>query len=659
MDVIKTLPNPFRSSVVSDPWLPPETDVQSVHQTAFARCCEAIAVVRSRQRATSVLLHGEAGSGKTHLLARLRAHLIAEAKADGPGGVQEAVFISVRLQTSARMIWRHLLRRTVDDLLRREGNNLSQLERLLLHRLGETGLAIGDGRRWLTQKRDESQNQNLLRHLIEPFFERIDVAGRIGYQLRIVLGFLLLGQHRGLAGAWLRGESLPEAELEKLGLAGDAESEEELEERAFRTVIALASLATSELPIIFCFDQIEALQLDGQDRTGLVAFGQMMSALHAESRHVLLISCIQSAFLDTLHRTVRTSDLARISEYAETSLNALTWSEGLKLIRARMEKTPELSALRASAGDALWPLDEAEVKTIFTPTGCTARMLLSYCAELFEAKRSGDQAPPHEPAPAANLFLDQELESRKKKSLEGSVSSQTDQIITHGLPALIQLVRNKWRQSDKRPPPGVDLVFEGPHGRVGLSLCNQQHYPSLSTKLGHLINPLREKQLDRLVVLRDSRLPLGPKARVNRAKRDQLLQHGALWIEPSIESLAVLDALRQLLADANSGEIDNRGHPIGRRTVEDWLLSNLNSDLNDLLEQMLPEEADPHQFSELLEALCELVERHYLVSVGDAAAMLSREEREVIDHLESQTDRIGVLGEPPAVLFRLVPDHAL
>jgi hypothetical protein len=657
MDVLIALPNPFRSSVVSDPWLSPESDVQSIHQTAFTRCCEALLAARSQQRATSVLLHGEAGSGKTHLLARLRAHLIAEA--DGPGGPQEAVFISIRMQTSPRMIWRHLLRRMVEDLLRRDGNSLAQIERLLLHRLGESGLAIGDGRRWLTQKRGESQNQNLLRHLIEPFFDRIDDAGRISYPLRIVLGNLLLGQHRGLASAWLRGESLPETELEKLGLTGEAETDEDLEERAFRTVIALASLATSEAPIIFCFDQIEAMQLDGYDNSGLLAFGQMMSTLHAETRHVLLISCIQSAFLETFHRTVRKSDLARIGEYAESSLNPLTWTEGVQMVKSRMDKSPALKALRAAKRDLCWPLDEIEIKTVFTPTGCTARRLLSHCAELFESIRLGEGEPSDQPAPPLSHFLDQEFEIRKKKSIEANEPCLTDQILDHGLPLLVQLLRRNWRRSQHRPPPGLDMIFEGPHGRIGVSLCNSQHHPTLSTKLESLIDPIRDKIVDKLFLLRDSRLPLSSRANVNRARREQLLEQGALWIEPSVDSLAALDALRQLLSDANSGELDNRGQCIGRRAVQDWLLSNLSSHLNDLLEQMLPADSEPAAFSELLEELRELLDRHSLISISDAAAMLAREELEIRERLESQTDRIGVLGEPPAIMFRLVPGNPM
>ena len=61
----------------------PEIDVISVHQSAFARCCEAVATVRARPHSASVLVYGESGSGKTHLLARLRARVAGEETAPG------------------------------------------------------------------------------------------------------------------------------------------------------------------------------------------------------------------------------------------------------------------------------------------------------------------------------------------------------------------------------------------------------------------------------------------------------------------------------------------------------------------------------------------------------------------------------------------------
>src|SRR5262245_21383094 len=200
-----------------------------------------MAIIRERSHTTSVLVYGEAGSGKTHLLARLRSQVALEAEAVRPGGMQEAIFISVRLHTSARMIWRHLRDCLVGDLLRRSGGG-SQLERLLLSLLSKHGLINGDGYLWLVERSQEARRGSLRCHKLEELFDRIDSEGRLSYNQRAALGHLLLGRHRGLAGAWLRGESLPEAALKKLEIMPEPDGDDELEEQAHKLVIALSRL---------------------------------------------------------------------------------------------------------------------------------------------------------------------------------------------------------------------------------------------------------------------------------------------------------------------------------------------------------------------------------------------------------------------------------
>jgi hypothetical protein len=646
--------NPFIESVVRDPWETLETDVTSVHQSAFTRCCEAVGAIRARARATSALIFGEAGSGKTHLLARLRARIAREAEADGPGGLQEAIFVSARLQTSARMIWRHLRDCLIGDLLRKSAAGGSQLERLLMNLLSKHGLTGGDGRLWLAERSREARRENFRFHELEDLFDRIDSEGRLGYNLRAALGHLLLGRHRGLAGAWLRGASLPEEALKKLEMISEQDGDEELEEQAHQLVIALSSLATADLPLIFCFDQIEALHLDPQDPSGLIAFGQMISALHAETRHTLLISCAQIAFLDMLYKHVRGANLDRMFEFGEISLNPLTWDEAQQLIKARMDALPELKRLREAQSDPLWPLREAEIKTVFNGADCTARRLIAHCAALFEAQRGGE-AIEIPPAPAVEVFLKAALEDRRGKALESGEPSQTNQIITHGLPALLHLTGNRWRQRNRNVPAGVDLLFESADGDVAIGLCNNRPGPGLVKKLDQLRKLIEDLPTTRLILLRDSRLPIGRSAAKTRDLRESLLKKGARWVEPSAEALATLDALRRLLSDAKSGELDNRGDTVELKTVQDWLTQHLAVELKDVLNEMTPGDAMPPP-EELYEEIAELLGRQHIVSVADAAALLGREVEEVEACALRHSERVGALGDPPAVLFRFIAE---
>ncbi|HKX27473.1 MAG TPA: hypothetical protein VJ302_07265, partial [Blastocatellia bacterium] len=143
-----------------------------------------------------------------------------------------------------------------------------------------------------------------------------------------------------------------------------------------------------------------------------------------------------------------------------------------------------------------------------------------------------------------------------------------------------------------------------------------------------------------------------------RAAREELIKKGARWITPSVEALAALAALRRLLADAQSGDLANRGRTVELKTVQEWLSANLATELKELLEEILPtgpggEPIDVHDWP-LYEDMAELLQRHHVVSVADIAARLERGEKEIAACAQQHSNHIGIFGEPPLVLFRMV-----
>src|SRR3954453_19498829 len=137
MERLAGIANPFGHTIVTDPWQAAEADVPGIHARAFEACRPALESVRTTGRSTAVILHGEAGSGKTHLLSRLRRRWAAT-DADGiDTNRPEMGFVAVRLQTGPRRLWRYLRRSFADDLLRTHPLGGTQLERILLLRLAE------------------------------------------------------------------------------------------------------------------------------------------------------------------------------------------------------------------------------------------------------------------------------------------------------------------------------------------------------------------------------------------------------------------------------------------------------------------------------------------------------------------------------------------
>src|SRR5262245_54389957 len=100
MSDLAGIENPFRVTVVPDPWQPNVGDVAEIHERPFHACVEALEAVRREGQTRSVLLFGEPGSGKTHLLRRLRAHWIGEPPHEVDPIRPAAVFVAAKLQTS-------------------------------------------------------------------------------------------------------------------------------------------------------------------------------------------------------------------------------------------------------------------------------------------------------------------------------------------------------------------------------------------------------------------------------------------------------------------------------------------------------------------------------------------------------------------------------
>jgi len=119
--------NPFHNRIVADPWRPSGTDIAEIHSKAFDLCCGALDTVRKEGCSTSVLLYGETGSGKTHVLNRLQHHTL-----DLPN---LHIFGSVRLHTSPNRLWRHLRTSFAESLARVGKNGRTQLELVFMRRL--------------------------------------------------------------------------------------------------------------------------------------------------------------------------------------------------------------------------------------------------------------------------------------------------------------------------------------------------------------------------------------------------------------------------------------------------------------------------------------------------------------------------------------------
>jgi hypothetical protein len=656
--------NPFSQSIVSDAWQPAESDVREIHADVFDLCCASLDYVRKTGNSRSVLLHGLPGSGKTHLLARLRSHLTGELVAeDIPSAITlngtSVLFTAVRLRAGPRMIARHLRRTLAGDLFRATGDGMLQLERVLLHRFSRHFKNPDKAIKWWRTLRQPEKERRWwhvfsrpdavkLRAQVDDLIDRLDEEGALGRNLCAVLRHLSLGRHRRDARDWLRDGVLPESLMNELGFVPDPDDEDP-EVQALEVVCALSRLADEKLPLVLCFDQVEALQTHPEDMEGLFAFGQMISSLRDKTRNTLFISCVQTAFLDVLNHVIRGADMDRLAE-KEGLLKPLAQEEAEHLVTARLDAQPALrAARREQAYLKLWPLRTDRLKEFMAGSGaCTPRQLISFCDDEFEAWRQGKA----EAVLSTAEFLDTQFRIEQDRALAGSDSNLTDDILAHGL-ALAVEVLGQGQRAVEHALKDIDLVIDTAKGRRIVSFCNQSG-GTLTRRLKRLREHVEVNELQGLVLIRDSRLPISKYAKKAREHFSALEELGVPVVRPTPDALAALEALRSLLSDAKAGDLANHGESVSTDVVAAWLAANLPAGLRQLLEETLNPSSGIRDA--VYDDLLELLQQRRVLPVVQAAQQIGQELAVVERCVKRHLDQFGLLAGPPAVIFERVPE---
>lgn len=269
----KSVINPFVSNRVDSAWDPDSIDVEAINRTAFNRCVETIELVRNTALCRGLLLSGEPGSGKTHLLQRLRRHVQRNGR---------DCFVYVPPVSGPDRFFRDLLQHTVQDLVgSRTGSPSSQIETLLVRALlqAETQEKLPAVVFWASIRKRNPSGEALFAWLDGPM-QRLCDRLQLDPEVTRVLRHYLAEHRRFDAYSWLLGRSVPEAVVERLGVSRTLEEDAD----ALHALVALSRLAGTSSVLVLAFDQLEGLQVDAQDQLGLRAFATGLAKLFVECR---------------------------------------------------------------------------------------------------------------------------------------------------------------------------------------------------------------------------------------------------------------------------------------------------------------------------------------------------------------------------------------
>ena len=627
--------NPFLLDRVDSAWDGAFTDVDSINQAAFAQCIKTIDTVRATRQSRGLLLTGEPGSGKSHLLRRLR-HAVGAAGKD--------CFVYVPPVAMSTRLYCELLQRVVGDIIRQSHEGAAtQLESMVVRALLRDGSPLTPMQIWSDMRRRWPPGPTLFSRL-ENHFEQLTLRIQLDPDIALVLRHYLSEHRRIDAYRWLTGMSVSEAVLERLGVPRTLEEDADARSALF----AMSTLTGDASVLVLAFDQLEGMQLGPDDLDGVRGFGNAVADLLINCRNIAAVSCVQQYFRTDLDRALPRAHMQRIAQDLGR-IDLLRQRDAEALTAARVAANRELTAARLALRETpLWPITAEGLKSALAPYvggGMTARAVLNAARGLFDKWQGGGDGE-RARAPVAE-GLAGEFEAQQAAAAEQPPDEST---LADGLLKLLDLERpDRVRRSKFR---GIDLEIDQPAGPTGIAVCQTQNMARFAARLKQIGEALGRGVIRRAVIVRDERLSITPGAKVTRSRLRALEDQGQTVLRPGAAAYAAVAAARQLLADAASGDLSVDGDPVSVQEARQWLLATRPAAAFGVIDKL--DDAPSDATDELVEKLRVALDGAWLLSLEEASHKAGVDPATVARHMAGQR-MVGLIAGTPAVVF-LRPD---
>ena len=304
--------------------------VDSIHQNIITDIETVLEQVAKEHHPRTLILTGDSGSGKSYLLGRIKKLFNTK-----------AFFVYVNPWPHSDYIWRHILRQTVDCLMKiPDGQTDSQLLLWLKNLL-------------------TFQNINLLKKIIgerRVFIRNLKAIYPSGIynpnDFFSALYYLLDTKYSTVACEWLRGDDLDESDLKFLGIKSSIDSEDS----AQKIITNLGIISAASQPIVLCFDNLDNIPRLLNGNLDLQALFNVNSSIHIHypQNFLIIISIITSTWKQN-SELIQPADKARINA-GYFHLKPITLEQGKAILAARLN--PLHSLATAKPKSAIFPLSK-------------------------------------------------------------------------------------------------------------------------------------------------------------------------------------------------------------------------------------------------------------------------------------------------------------
>jgi hypothetical protein len=598
------LANPFAVNRVMQPSAA-DVDAGTVHEEPFRRLIELARMACDQHCGLGLVLWGEAGVGKSHLLSRLWRWADHD---------QQACFLYLsNLQASPEALLRSLLKAVVSILTegrteRLHETRLGQLLQAALPAAGlpETEVAWGQ----LVERLSRQGPAHA------PLVDRTtyDVLFRCWNSARLAAQGRDDGTTARLAVRWLSGDYLDPAEARQLGLPPGPSQDQAValadDQQIKLVLVALSQLASlRRVPFLLCFDQVENLAADQ-----VTALARFLQAVLDSAPNLLVVTCgVQEQLAHwRAEGVVPIAAWDRIAQF-ELCLHRVNVRDARRIVQVRLERFLEpfleLGAIRDGVHrDDLFPLGQAwSQEFLDREKEVRPRDAINWARLGWERQQQalrtqgaavwlanwGQPLPPPPrvdlTAEERNALIDRKVEAKLAEqreqrrlapatlppdagNLAGLVQVLAQQCVpAQGLTAIARIERPR-----RGPRPALDLVARRGDETIGLVFVTTASATSVTASLRRLANERLPPR--RLLLVGDQRVPLRCGARGEEYVAQLRQQYGERFqqIELSFEHVAALDALAAVVGMAQSGdlEIELPGGQVQRVSREEAIASH-------------------------------------------------------------------------------------
>lgn len=250
--------NPFaRPPVVTDQdiWGEPFPDLPTLNRHASDLVLELLTANSYYPKLTSIAITGSTGTGKSHLIGRIRHHLKTH-----PGNL--FIYVSLGQYTDANLL-RYQFQQTIVNCLRQKGSQgVMQWWQLAAEIANQTLKVVNPEARVFhplelvknLQGNNLAKNQIWINQLTEAFFRIKPDLGEPDILRGII--WTLCNAQTPYALKWLAGHPLTAEKAEQLGLPNHTDKYRDTD--AWETVVQLLTLISDYYGVIICFDQMES-----------------------------------------------------------------------------------------------------------------------------------------------------------------------------------------------------------------------------------------------------------------------------------------------------------------------------------------------------------------------------------------------------------------